>query len=423
MPQIILADYSMPSFNALRALKLLRQRQLDIPFIVVTGTISEDTAVQCIKEGADDYLIKDRLARLAPAILHSLEEKRLRDEKRSAEAALRQSEQRYRSLVEHSPDAILVVAHDGRIAYVNNALARLLGASERKQLLGRDFLDFVPADYRAQIVRRTQEMLDHGRPTPLLEQQFVRLDGTPVDVEAGRHSMHLRRFAGHSAHRSRHHRTPSCPGRVAATPGRVDARHPSDHDGRACLRICARNQPAALCNLQFRRSMFEPISRGHGRSSRDCFPGSSRLQPRPIERARFLRRVGRFLRKSPPRQTTADINELICGVLELLQFDLRQGQVVLQSNFTEPLPPVKVDSIQIEQVLVNLIRNAIEAMAGNPRGDRPLVLRTELVSPDRIRVAVQDAGRGVDSGQKSRLFEPFFTTNRTGYPMRLSTST
>ena len=88
----------------------------------------------------------------------------------------------------------------------------------------------------------------------------------------------------------------------------------------------------------------------------------------------------------------------------------------------EPLPPVKVDSIQIEQVLVNLIRNAIEAMAGNSRGDRPLLLRTEFISPDRIRVAVQDAGRGIDPGQKSRLFEPFFTTKSDGMGMGLAIS-
>ena len=252
VPQIILADYNMPAFNALRALKLLRQRQLDIPFIVVTGTISEETAVQCIKEGADDYLIKDRLARLAPAILHSLEEKRLRDEKRSAEAALRQSEQRYRSLVEHSPDGILVVAGDGRIVYINDALARLLGASERKELLGRTFLDFVQADQRAQIARRTEEMLDHGRPTPLTEQQLIRLDGALVEVEvAGIPCIYdgcpaiqriVRDITVNAAD--------ACvQRRIAPTPGRFDACHSPDHDGRARLRIGPRDQPASVCDL------------------------------------------------------------------------------------------------------------------------------------------------------------------------------
>jgi len=421
VPQIILADYNMPAFNALRALKLLRQRQLDIPFIVVTGTISEDTAVQCIKEGADDYLIKDRLARLAPAILHSLEEKRLRDEKRSAEAALRQSEQRYRSLVEHSPDAILVVAHDGRIAYLNDAFARLLGASERKELLGRTFLDFVQADYRAQVVRRIQEMLNHGRPTPLKEQQFIRLDGTPVDVEvAGIPCVYdgypaIQRIVRDITERRRTQEESRQ--RLAELTHVIRLTTMGELVSELAHEI---NQPlyaisnfAEACLNRFRAGTVDQS---------EVFPWIEQIATQANRAGDILRRVGRFLRKSPPRQTPADINELICGVLELLQFDVRQGQVVLQRSLTEPLPPVKVDSIQIEQVLVNLIRNAIEAMADNPRGDRPLVLRTELVLPDRIRVAVHDAGRGIDPGQKARLFEPFFTTKSDGMGMGLAIS-
>ncbi|MBI5961631.1 MAG: response regulator, partial [Chloroflexi bacterium] len=82
---VILADYSLPQFNALQALHELQQSGLDIPFIVVTGTISEEAAVECIKRGAADYLLKDRLARLGPAIVKALEDKLLRMEKRQAE--------------------------------------------------------------------------------------------------------------------------------------------------------------------------------------------------------------------------------------------------------------------------------------------------------------------------------------------------
>jgi len=87
---IILADYTLPQFNALRALHRLQERELNIPFIVVTGTIGEEAAVECIKQGASDYLLKDRLARLGSAIAHALEQKRLRDAKRQAEEEIRQ---------------------------------------------------------------------------------------------------------------------------------------------------------------------------------------------------------------------------------------------------------------------------------------------------------------------------------------------
>ncbi len=103
---IILADYTLPQFSALRALRLLQERNLDIPFIVITGSISEEAAVECMREGATDYLLKDRLSRLGPAVARALAEKRLRDEKRRAEAALRESEERFRRLAENAQDLI-----------------------------------------------------------------------------------------------------------------------------------------------------------------------------------------------------------------------------------------------------------------------------------------------------------------------------
>src|SRR6266850_7658495 len=85
---VILADYHLPMFDATRALELLQQRALDIPFIVVSGTITEESAVECMKRGASDYLLKDRLARLGPAVIRALEEKRLRRHAKAVTNAL-----------------------------------------------------------------------------------------------------------------------------------------------------------------------------------------------------------------------------------------------------------------------------------------------------------------------------------------------
>jgi len=86
---IILSDYSMPQFSAPRALAALQGSGLDIPFIIVTGTISEEVAVESIKRGAADYLLKDRLSRLGQAVTHAIERKRIRTEQRRVEEALR----------------------------------------------------------------------------------------------------------------------------------------------------------------------------------------------------------------------------------------------------------------------------------------------------------------------------------------------
>lgn len=104
---IVLADYTLPQFDALRALELVKERALDVPFIIVSGSISEEVAVNCMKLGAADYLLKDRLGRLGPAVTQALRAKQLRDNHRHAEAALRESEARFRRLAENAQDVIL----------------------------------------------------------------------------------------------------------------------------------------------------------------------------------------------------------------------------------------------------------------------------------------------------------------------------
>lgn len=95
---LILSDYQLPQFDGLRALELLQERGQDVPFIIVSGAIGEDTAVMAIKRGAADYLLKDRLARLGPSVAHALEQARLRRERKRALDGLKLAKERYRAL-------------------------------------------------------------------------------------------------------------------------------------------------------------------------------------------------------------------------------------------------------------------------------------------------------------------------------------
>jgi PAS domain S-box-containing protein len=123
-PDVILADYRMPQLDAARALELLQALGLDIPFIVVSGTIGEDAAVAIMRQGATDYILKDRLKRLATAVRQALEQKQLREDKRKAEQALRASEAQFYSFMNNNPALAFIKDSHGRILYLNNSSER-----------------------------------------------------------------------------------------------------------------------------------------------------------------------------------------------------------------------------------------------------------------------------------------------------------
>lgn len=103
---VILADYTLRQFSVIRALRLLQERGLDIPLIVIAGSVSAEVAVECMKQGAADYLLKDGLVRLGQVVKRVVEEKKIRDQKRQAKAPLQESEERFRRLADNAPDII-----------------------------------------------------------------------------------------------------------------------------------------------------------------------------------------------------------------------------------------------------------------------------------------------------------------------------
>ncbi len=122
-PDLILSDHTMPQLSGLRAVDLLRERGLDIPFILISGTIGEEVAVDAMKRGATDYLLKDRVARLGSAIARALEQRRMRDEHRR----MQQQMALQATALETTANAILVTDMAGRILWVNRAFTTLTG--------------------------------------------------------------------------------------------------------------------------------------------------------------------------------------------------------------------------------------------------------------------------------------------------------
>jgi CheY-like chemotaxis protein len=143
---LILSDYTMPGFNGREALTLARQYRPEAPFLFVSGTIGEDAAIEVLKNGAMDYVLKHRLMRLIPAVARALAEAEVHDERKRAEWALCESEHKYHTLFERLGDAALLVEeHGGKIIDANRQTGVLLHCF-RSEILGRKETQFLEID-------------------------------------------------------------------------------------------------------------------------------------------------------------------------------------------------------------------------------------------------------------------------------------
>ena len=132
-PDIVVSDYKLPRFDGMAALQLAQKHDPDMPFIIVTGSINEETAVECIKAGAWDYVIKEHLRRLGPAFVNAMGQKRLREERRLTEEKFREREELYRKIFEdHAAVKLMIDPDTGAILDANNAAAKFYGWSREK---------------------------------------------------------------------------------------------------------------------------------------------------------------------------------------------------------------------------------------------------------------------------------------------------
>src|SRR5947209_7711118 len=155
-PDIILCDHNIPSFGGWEALALARQLAADVPFILVTGSLDEETAVAYLKGGASDYILKDRLIRLGPAVLEALDNARQRQ-------ALRRQERLLRQIIDADPNLIFVKDWEGRFVLVNEATAAVYGTTV-DGLVGKTDADFNSnQDEVAHFLRDDREVMSSGR--------------------------------------------------------------------------------------------------------------------------------------------------------------------------------------------------------------------------------------------------------------------
>ena len=180
---VILCDYSMPQFSALAALALMKEMNLDIPLIIISGTIGEAAAVEAMRSGAQDYLMKDNLVRLAPSIDRELKEAQNRRARRQAEKALHETNRTLQTFIQASPLAIVALDMERKVKLWNPAAERLFGWSE-SEVMGKMLPTIPEEDLPGQLQLRKQ-FLEHGTPALFnLEGRRLRKDGSVIDVSA-----------------------------------------------------------------------------------------------------------------------------------------------------------------------------------------------------------------------------------------------
>ncbi|MGB3634012.1 MAG: PAS domain S-box protein [Rubrobacteraceae bacterium] len=182
--ELVVSDHSMPNFSSLSALELLRSKSfVDVPFIIVSGQIGEDAAVEAMKFGAQDYIMKGNLVRLTSAIERELREAVVRRKRRQAEKALQENEERFRSLVQYASDLIVILDSKGFITYESPSIERILGYKPEERI-GHRAVDLIHPEDAEKVAKVFSDYV--GRPGlhPTVEYRVRAKDGSWRHFEA-----------------------------------------------------------------------------------------------------------------------------------------------------------------------------------------------------------------------------------------------
>jgi PAS domain S-box-containing protein len=413
---VVISDYSMPGFNALKALAVLKESRKDIPFIIVSGTIGEENAVEALKMGAHDFLVKGRLARLTHVVERELREARERAARREAEDALRESEQRYRRIIETTNEGVWIVDAASKTTYVNARMASMLGTSPR-DMIGASIFDFVRDEPTVKALR--QHEASAGKQTEIkLERKdgdvtWALLDTTPIIDGNGHYEGAL----------------------VMAMD--VSSRKRLEEQLRQAQKMEAVGSLAGGIAHDF-NNLLSVILSGTSLVLEGLRPGDpiiSELEEvrKAGERAGALtRQLLAFSRQQMLEPRILDLNQVVLG-LEMMLRRLMGEDMELSLLLSHMLGKIYADPGQIEQIIMNLVVNARDAM---PQGGKVTIesgncnltaaytsLHLGVAPGDYVMLAITDTGIGMEPEVRDRIFEPFFTTKEKGRGTGLGLST
>ncbi len=415
-PDAILSDHNIPGFSGWEALELARRARPDVPFILVTGSLDEETAVRYLKGGAADYILKDRLVRLGPAVLEALGRARQRE-------ALRRQERLLRQIIDANPSLIFVKDWDGRFVLVNEATAQVYGTTV-DALVGKTDADFNPnVEEIAHFLRHDRDVMSSGQPKVIAEEpvtnpttretrwfQTIKMplrspeEGTATLLGVSTEITERKRLEEQLLQSQKMEAVGQLAGGVA-------------HDFNNILTAIVGYTDLLAAELGTNVQQLEDLEE---------------IRKAARRAAALTRQLLAFSRKQVLEPRIIDVNGVVLNLDKMLR-SLISENIELKTVLADDLAAARADPNQIEQVIMNLAINARDAM---PEGgtvtietrnatldDAYAAQHVSVIAGEYVMLAVTDTGCGMDEKTQSRIFEPFFTTKPAGRGTGLGLST
>ncbi|MEB3827606.1 hybrid sensor histidine kinase/response regulator [Phormidium sp. CCY1219] len=411
---VVIADYSLPSFSGIKALEVMKRREPDVPFIIVSGAIGEDLAVGAMKAGAQDYLMKDNLTRLAPAIGRELAEAEMRRSREKAQEQIRQQA----ALLDIAQDAIIVQDLEGRICFWNKSAERLYGwsAEEAIERLAEELLFGKTAP---QMDGARQMLATQGEWCGELQQ--IAKSGHEVTVES-RWKL-IRDEKGH-------------PRSIFVVNTDITEKKKLEAQFLRSQRLesigtlasgIAHDLNNVLTPVLLALPILEQkLSDDSGKRILDMVETSVRRG------ADIVKQVLAFGRGLEGKHVQLQPRYLIKEIKKMIQETFPKS-IEIVTEFHKNLWTISGDATQLEQVLLNLCVNARDAM---PNGGLLKISAENVVLDENyvrmnidakvgsyVMITVSDTGTGIPEGILNKIFDPFFTTKEVGKGTGLGLST
>lgn len=340
-------------------------------------------------------------------------------ERRTLERTLADQKQRFRIFFDSEPECVKLQAADGTILDMNPAGLAIVDAKRREDIVGKAAYGYIAPEHRAKYAEMTKRVF-RGE-TATLEFRLIGLRGRERWMET--HAVPLRDPDGeisalfaitrdvtdrkHAEENERQHRVALA--RLQRTLSMGEMATTIAHELNQPLTAIVNYSRGAIRRLQSKQANVDQVIESLGIVSGEA-----------DRAAEIIRNVRSFLRKQPTRRKRKDVNDVVQSVFAFIQPELHHHAVRSSVSLARGLPPIEIVPIEIEQVILNMARNAVEAMAGTTDREKELTIVTRGGSENSVEVAVSDTGPGLRPSEVGNVFEPFVTTKPDGLGMGLA---